>query len=642
MCGIMGIVSLNNKKVKKCKERIGKMVELMHHRGPDDNGMFVSDDGLVAFGHTRLSIVDPTSKINQPLVSVKQGSCITFNGEVYNHNKLRKNLEMGGTTFTSHTDTEVLFEGLNSYGADYINKLDGMWAFAYYSKIKNSVILSRDLLGERPLFYYSDEDEFIFSSEIKPILEVALKKFKLDNNSVENSILFCSAPPGKTIVQGVYRLNSGNIIEINIGKGFQESNRLKLHPEKWFDYFANNPSEDDIVSKYEELLTEAILDRIPTEVSYYMTLSGGIDSTLNTIFASKEGCEVDTLYGQSADNSPKIDSDEYSERDAAIFTSRRLGTNHTEMHMANKESINILQEDSRNGFDGIFDSATASFTMLADQAKRDGKKVVIISDGPDEVFGGYDVDLAAHKLDNLYNFNKYLFSLLKKMSKILPDKLFNIIFKNRHYKIYDIFSYSPFRFKPIHYALSKKHLEKLLNKNIDINNKYGTIPEKYRNILSSLDSTQKRALSYACYSLPDVFNMRTDKAFYSKSIEVRVPHQSVKLIEFGIALPTKYRFKDSKISKYIPRKVVEKHLGKKISNRSKYGFVAPIFRNKKIYKQLDFKTFFANNKAEIKILKDNDFVKEVLNNKKYFKFEWPLYVLINTYKELLRINNAKK
>ena len=182
MCGVVGIFSFGAIPIKNARSIIYKMTSMLRHRGPDQEGIFVSKDNLCALGNTRLSITDPECKTNLPLISNNKNFVLTYNGEIYNYRNLKKYLTNKGCRFKSRTDTEVLLEGLALENSSFLKKLDGMWAYGYYDIKRKKITLSRDLLGERHVFYSIYNGELIFASEPAPIIYyLNLKKKRIRN-----------------------------------------------------------------------------------------------------------------------------------------------------------------------------------------------------------------------------------------------------------------------------------------------------------------------------------------------------------------------------------------------------------------------------------------------------------------------------
>ena len=180
MCGIAGIVSLTGKPVINANIRINQMLKLLSNRGPDSSGKFISKDGLVVLGNSRLAITDIDSKFEVPFVSKNTNSVLAYNGETFNFNLLKNDLKKRGVIFQTSSDTEVVCEGLSNEGEMFLQKMDGFWGLAFYSLAHKRVLISRDLMGEKPIFYLKNQDEFIFASSMNTILEVMNKPKSID------------------------------------------------------------------------------------------------------------------------------------------------------------------------------------------------------------------------------------------------------------------------------------------------------------------------------------------------------------------------------------------------------------------------------------------------------------------------------
>lgn len=641
MCGVTGIFSLSGRPIQNAEDRISRMTSMLVHRGPDSHGVYVSNDKLIALGNTRLAIVDPLNKIKGPLETKDGKFILSFNGEIYNYLDLRKMLQCKGIAFRTLTDTEVLLEGLRLEGEKFLQKLDGMWAFAYYDKDKRRLLLSRDILGERHIFYRIDKDEFIFASEVKPLLMDSDCSFEVDFESFLTSLQYFSAPPGRTMVKGIHRMFPGhNMLAEVEGEGIIRQYRYRrLHPEKWFDFFNKEPSLDAVIEIFEKTFYSTCKRRLPKEVPYICTLSGGLDSALICLYSSDFGkVKIRTLYGQSAEKPAQNLKSELDEYSASKLTSRKLNTEHDHMHIDSEDCIPILRNLADNAFDGMYDSTVASFAMLANYVKKQNLKVMLISEGPDE-FLGYPKDLNAYKIDHLFIKNKIKFRALKIISstKFSRQLLQRIGLNNL--VIPSLFSYDPFRFIPIHESWGSDILEDLLSQNqiADTSNHYGVMDPAYNDLKSKMDYGQLRALSYASLSLPDMFNLRTDKAYMSASVEARLPFQAPEIVELMVAAPSIFRFNNGKTTKHLLREIVKRNIDPEIAYRSKHGFSSPIWLSPNIYKSMPyeevirassiFEDFSFNHGAREFVLKPEN--KDML---------WPFFVLAKTYDNLKKRN----
>ena len=637
MCGITGIISLKARPIENAGQRIERMTLMLKHRGPDSQGVYVSNDNLVCLGNTRLAIVDPENLVKQPMEGAFGRAILSFNGEIYNYLELKNELEGRGISFKTRMDTEVLLEGLQLYGAEMLDRLDGMWAFAYYDVSNRNLLLSRDIMGERHIFYRIDKskEELIFASEVKPILVDAGKPFDIDIESLAASIRFSSAPPGCTLVHGIKRLLPGHNMNVRIGRDLKCYRYQRLHPEKYMDFFKSSPSVEDTTALFEKIFHRACKRRLPLDVPFVSTLSGGLDSTLISVFSSEFGKKkIKTLYGESRFKSEKFLDHELDEYEASKFTSNKFNTDHIHTHLNKDECIPVLERLAENGYDGTLDQAVASFEMLALRVREEKLKVILISDGPDELLGGYKVDQKAFFIDKIFRKNPASYHMLKFACSIRGVPTIMHKLKLNKYITSPLISNDPFRFIPVHESIGTVALERIFPKRFVLSTleSFGMLDETYKDILPHLDSTQKRALSYASTSLPDHFNLRTDKAFLGASVECRLPYQAPEMAEFMIAMPEEMRFKDGTTTKYLMRKIVKDRVGPEIADRAKHGFSSYLFNRKEVYKAMKFEEVIRSSRIFKDLPFKNGAVETIL--KRHRKFIWPFFVLAKTYDRL--------
>ncbi|MED5339334.1 MAG: asparagine synthase (glutamine-hydrolyzing) [Pseudomonadota bacterium] len=639
MCGIAGIISLNGRPIPDVEKRIIRMNKLLKHRGPDAKGYFISKNNLVALGNTRLAIVDAKNNFNVPMQSQNQKQIISFNGEIYNFQELKLNLEKKGVTFNTNSDTEVLLNGLKNEGEDFLQKLDGFWSFAYYDESLNQIMLSRDLLGEKSLFYYQNKNEFIFASEINPILEVAEESFEIENESIVSCFRYRAAPPQKTLVKNIYRIEAGYGFKIFPGESKLQYKRFrKLKLEKWIDFFKSDPSEKIVKEKLEELIYRSCLSRVPAEVNFLSTLSGGIDSSLMNLYASRFGKNtINTLFGK---NNPDeaVKGNDLTEFNASAYVSKKLGSKHHTFTMYGDSVVSLYREQAANSFDGIFCEGSVHHRQLSLETNRLGGKVLLLSDGPDELLSGYSVDISAMQLNGFFTKRPMLSKICSRLSssslgrRMLPTNLSRQITNWSH------LSNAPFRFRPYHGGTTPDILgtlfqEKEIKKT---DHCYGTYHQDYKDIAQHLSISQKMALAYATTTMPDYFNLRSDRGAMRHSVETRLPMQNIELAEFMIATPKKYRFsKDRKNGKKILRTLVKKHIGEKISSRSKYGFAIPTWMIKKFYKKFEFQEIIRESDA-MQLYPFKKEAKKFFMNPKEGRHQWMALCLIMVKDRLKR------
>ncbi len=636
MCGVSGIVSLTGRPVRNATARIARMNALSRHRGPDSSGAYFSPDGRIALGDVRLAIVDAANPFTTPMKSANGRNVLSFNGEIYNFREERARLEQHGIQFKTRSDTEVLLEGLGMEGLDFLERLDGMWGFAFYDSAENHLTLARDLLGEKHLFYCQNDDELIFASEMNPVLEVAETSFEIDTKSLAPAFRFRVAPPERTLIKGVSRLAAGHILSLRPGtKELRIERRLRLCPEKWFDFFNSDPSESDVLDVYDQALSDACRMRVPDEVGFMTTLSGGLDSTLVNVYASDHGKKrLQSLFGVSTLTQPKKWND-LDELAASEFTSEKLGTEHNVFSMIDEDCIDLYHAQAANAFDGLLCEGVVCYEQLAKEVVGKGDKVLIVSDGPDELIGGYDMDISVYSLLHKYSDTSLRAKGLRFLSQrgwgrqLLPQA------RRKHIVNWAHFSADPFHFRPVHGGTTPDVMEALFTKEAVDESlwSFGTIPKDYEDIAQHLDPSQKMALSYATGSLPDYFNLRSDRGSMRRSVELRLPLQSRRLVELMIATPASWRFRDNRWTKFAYRKLVDKYIGPEIAYRGKYGFAYPAWHIPELERKLDFGPAI----AESAIFDDLPFRKgarEFFLRPEDGRHRWMAYALAKTNQRL--------
>lgn len=635
MCGVAGIFSLTGKPIHKAEERIWRITSMLKHRGPDSQGVYVSEDRAIAVGNTRLAIVDPLNTAKQPLETA-DGKCIlSFNGEIYNYLDLREMLQQKGVRFRTRMDTEVLLEGLRLEGEDFLKRLDGMWTFAFYDTDKRSLLLSRDILGEKHLFYHVYKGELIFASEVRPLLIDADGHFEIDFDSFLTALHYFSAPPGRTMVKGIRRIFPGHNIAADAGGSFKQYRYRRLHPEKWFDFFNNEPSLDRVINVFEDTFQRTCRRRLPREVNYISTLSGGLDSTLICLYASDFGkTKIRTVYGHSSIKPPRKSGDNLDEYSASALTSKKLNTRHDQIYLYEDSYIPVLQRLADNAFDGMFDNGVVSFEMLARYGRTQNAKVMLMSEGPDE-FLGYPKDLNAYRIDNMFLNHRMKYRILKTISSTSSGRYMLRRLGLKNSVISPHFSYEPFRFLPIHESWEVDTIDKMMTKDqfFSTSNYYGVMDPVYDDLISKMDYTQLRALSYASFSLPDMFNLRTDKAYMNASVEARLPYQPPEMVELMVAMPSRFRFNKGETTKYLLRKMVERYIGPEIAYRSKYGFGAAILLNPNVYKAMRYEEVIRESSI-FNVFPFRHGTREFILRPENKDMLWPFYVLARTHDQL--------
>jgi len=610
----------------------------------------------LGLGNNRLSIIFPNEKINLPF-SKNKNDFLSFNGEIYNYLDLKINLEGKKINFHTKTDTEVIYEFIRNFKLEDLKKVNGMWAFAYYNEKKHELVLSRDLLGERHLYYTIHKDELIFSSEVNPIIQASRETFNLDFNSIMSSWKFNTSLPGKTLMNNIHRLKPGTNLKI-LNNKIEIKQFQKLHLEKWFDFFNADLTYGMVAKKFEEIIIKEIDLRLPKDVKYFSSLSGGIDSTILVYIIKKilkkRCCPIFGIssYQQTKKNSllnksnPNIffnsflenfDKTEENELIAAKYIDSKLNLNLRITDFKNIKLSKEMEKIAADCFDGCIDAGVASFGSLGKFVKENNAKCMIVSEGPDELLGGYHCDIEANIIDKAIGPNKPLSFLQNFSSTSLGKKLLIKLLRLKKNKEFE-FKYQPFTARVNHSVCPNEFIKKI-TENFDFKefNQYGTIEPMYDDILPFMDLSQKRALNYASKTLPDMYNLRLDKAFMRHSVEVRLPYQAVNLVEFFIAMPNKYRFKGRQ-GKFFLRKYVGENIDKKISKRKKYGLGPYLWSDKLVYNSLKIDDIIMSSNFFEKYPFSKN-IKKILFDKNTHKGnKWAAYALIKTFENNKKIN----
>jgi len=527
MCRIFGFIETNPKKVI-----LDEMQEVLKPGGPDNYGYYI--DKNIAIGHRRLSIIDLSNRANQPMEF--DNLVVSYNGEVYNFEEIKK--ELNEYEFKTHSDTEVILKAYHKWGTRAFEKFRGMFAIAIWHKDIKKLVLVRDRVGVKPLYYYFDGKTFIFSSEIKAILKHPNFEKTVDSKS---TILFFQLgfiPTPYSIFKNTYKLETGSILEFQNGK---------IKVEKFWDYldFIKLPkikkSEKEIEKELEVLLEESFNLRMVADVDVGVFLSGGVDSSLLASILSKN-YKLNTFTIGFKDK-------RFNEADIAKKIAKHLNTNHTELYFDIKDMLDLLPKMIEIFDEPFGDSSMLPTFLVANLAKK-SLKVALSADGGDELFWGYPANFKNAK--RFKKFQKFLF--LKRVLKYFDNR--NV--KKKYYMLENDF----FKYK--------------------LATRYRVFPDEFKEtfILDSFDYKCKSYLECAFlfdfrYFLTDDVLVKVDRVTMANSLEAREPFLDHKLIEYAFRLPDHLKYNNG-VTKYILRKILSKYLPKDIVNLPKKGFSIPI------------------------------------------------------------------
>lgn len=571
MCGIAGLIDFNSSK-KVNQAILKKMSDVIIHRGPDSDGIWISESKECGLSFRRLSIIDLSENGNQPMHSLDGRYHIVFNGEIYNHKELRTELEKKGYRYHSNTDTETILYGYIEWGIDLLDKMLGMWAFAIWDDIEKQLFAARDRVGIKPFYYYYNDNIFVFGSEIKSILQNDFINRQIDYSELTNLLHFLMTSSFGTLFENIHKLSSGHYLILN-NKNLTIS-QYWSPLSKFNGYIELN--ENQAKNRIIELLRIAIKDRMMSDVPFGVFLSGGIDSSLNVALMSElMDRPVDTFTVGFKDLV------KYNELEYANLIARKFNTNHHEILIESKESLEILDDiiwhtDEPNG-----DPVCIPLYFLSKLTKDSGTTVIQVGEGSDEQFFGYDWIIRDLKIYKIGKKIKYFPTFLKKILYLSLSPLLN---KNGYYIVSEylrrlkdneeLYKTGSLRFSPEHlkYLYNDKFYSLIEKPNKFIEILYNEINQYY----PRADEMQKMTYLELRHRLAETLLMRVDKITMAHSLEARVPFLDTRIIEFVMSLKENIKLPNKKIPKYLLKKAAEGIIPNEIIYRKKQGFAAPI------------------------------------------------------------------
>jgi asparagine synthase (glutamine-hydrolysing) len=599
MCGIVGLIDFKN---KSDKDTLKNMLDTIHHRGPDDSGIecIQKENEQITLGHRRLSILDLSTKGHQPYKF--ENLIMVYNGEVYNFQEIKKELELLNYTFSSHSDTEVIIKAYHAWGDKAIDKFNGMFAIAIYDRKKNVLKLIRDRAGVKPLYYYQKDELFMFASELKAFHKHQLFDKQISNDSLAKYLKYGSIPQPYTIFKYVKKLENGHILTFDL----DTKNIIQQRYWNIYDFYQKEKldiSETEAMERLDELINSSVKYRMISDVPIGSFLSGGYDSSLVTAIMQKNSNTKVKTFTIGFDN-PK-----YNEANHAKEVANYLGTDHIEYTCTSKDALEILPQ-----LVDILDEPMADTsiipTLIVSKITKEKVTVSLSADGGDELFAGYDAYKKVVGLSNKLkhvpfksSFGSLLNSLNTNSSNKLSRKISrvsSILMAKSIVELYDSFS-NTFLDVHIDKLLIKKPFKEF--KKLDI---YNT-PSLTQNDLDALLAKDFQSTHI------DQLLVKVDRATMHHSLEGREPLLDYRLIEFATQLPQNLKLRDD-TGKYLLKKLTHQYIPKEIMDRPKMGFSVPIqdwFKN-------DFKKLVEDYLNEARINRQGIFdfieIKKITSN----------------------------
>jgi asparagine synthase (glutamine-hydrolysing) len=531
------------------------------HRGPDDAGEWWSEDGRVGLAHRRLSILDLSPLGHQPMHLTDRGLSIVFNGEIYNHAELRKELQCRGHKFRSHCDTEVLLAAYAQWGADCLARLNGMFAFALYDALEGRLLLARDRAGEKPLFYRLQGQTLVFASELKALLAQPHMPRRIDPESLDCYLAFGYVPGQRCILSGYHKLPPGHALSYDLRQGLAKVWRYWELPE--FDPAAS-ADEATLLDELDALLDDAVRLQLRADVPVGILLSGGVDSSLVTAMAVRHSRQVHTFSVGFPGGG------EFDETDHARLIARHFGTKHTEL-MAEPISVTteLIAQLVRQFDEPMVDSSMIP-TYLVSRLVREHCTVALGGDGGDELFGGYG------RYSRLLLMQRYLMFLPAMVRKSLArgaEHRLPVGFKGRNYlQALDVdLMRGDLPLIPVHFDVTtRRHLMRR-------HAPWATTAEHVWRARTppEPDSLQRATrMDFASYLAEDIL-VKVDRVSMLNSLEVRAPMLDHRLIEFAFSRVPSLLKTTTKQKKILLKRLTERLLPAEFDRQRKQGFAIP-------------------------------------------------------------------
>jgi asparagine synthase (glutamine-hydrolysing) len=558
MCGIAGQFNFQGREPVE-RETIVRMADSIAHRGPDDEGFFIA--GPVGLGFRRLSIIDLAGG-HQPMSDAEETVWIIFNGEIYNYRELRAELQSKGHRFRTNSDTEVIIHGYKQWGTGVFDRLNGMFGLAIWDVPNQRLVVARDAMGIKLIYYKIDNGQLTFGSEIRPILAAQDSKPEVDPIALKLFLQFRYTPSPLTIFQGIRKLAPGTMLVVEKGK---------CREERWYNFaptpFPGPKEETEAASELLELYKGAVRRHLLSDVPVGILLSGGLDSGLLLALMNEQGGPWPAYtigYGETFADDELRDAAETAALFGARHVTVRLDQNEFEQSLPG--IVECLEEP-------IAASSIVPMYFVSRRARQD-VKVALIGQGPDELFGGYKRHLGIHYGEWWRGLPAGLRSMIGfavnglPRNEMLKRGVRSLGVEDRLKRYQDVFSLVP-----------SETINRLFRDDVlpEKRNDHELV-EYWRGLSAQLEHTDELGgfqLLEVRSSLPDELLMYADKLSMAHSLEVRVPYLDRKVVEYVQRLGANLKVRNG-TRKWLHRQVCRNYLPPQILKRKKRGFAVNV------------------------------------------------------------------
>ncbi|HOA25207.1 MAG TPA: asparagine synthase (glutamine-hydrolyzing) [Aggregatilineales bacterium] len=575
MCGIAGIVSLNNAPPVE-EALVWRMADAIAHRGPDDAGVYVSPDGRAALANRRLAIIDVSEAGHQPMSTPDGSLWIAYNGEVYNYAEFRARLEAQGHHFRSRSDTEAILRLYQQRGPEMLNDLRGMFALAIWDEQTRQLFLARDRIGVKPLYYTFAGGQFIFASEIKAILQHPAVERAVDEEAFYHFLSFLTSPAPRTLFKGIYKLQPGHYAVLN-AEG-------DLHLTEYWDVFDEaQPHPEWSAADYQAAilseLRESIRYRMVSDVPFGVFLSGGIDSTTNLALMAEALDHPVQSFSIGYKGVERYNEFEYARQAAACF-----GAEHHETRIGEEDLLSFLPGLVYHQDEPIADPVCVPLYYVSKLARDTGTVVIQVGEGADELFAGY-----THWLDilRLYHGGWQAFNRLPAALRRLALAAAPVGRDSIRYEYIRRAAAGEELFWGGAEAFGEARKARLLHP--DLRARLGDLSSwdvirPYREMFERRTAHLPGAGDYVNWMayldlrlrLPELLLMRVDKMSMATSVEARVPYLDHKFVGLVMSIPERVKLNGTGTTKYLFKETVRGLIPDEIIDRPKQGFAVPV------------------------------------------------------------------
>jgi asparagine synthase (glutamine-hydrolysing) len=575
VCGIAGVIELN-----RCVDSsITFLVNTLHHRGPDDDGIWVDNNQFIALAHRRLSILDLSPAGQQPMHSPCGRFTIVFNGEIYNHLDLRQELAEARAAFNwrGHSDTETLLAGLRHWGIENcLKKLNGMFAFALWDSVEKQLFLARDRMGEKPLYYGRSGDAFLFGSELKALAAHPHWQGDINRDALASFMRYNHVPGPQSIYKNIYKLQPAHYVVIS-QKGQQISDPRcywslgEVAHSGMAAGSAQLASSDVLENELDSLLRDAVGLRMLSDVPLGAFLSGGYDSTMIVAQMQAQSSRPVKTFSIGNENA------EMDEAKHAAAISRYLGTDHTELYVTADDALSVIPKLPQI-YDEPFADSSQIPTFLVSQLARREVTVALSGDGGDELFAGYNRHVVGPRVwRNTRRIPQF-------MRHFLGQQLDRWLEGQGGAQLH----YLPSRLQRPGLSLKLSKLAAAMDAQHGLafydrlrahwkedNFVLGSSLNLPYSTLGNVGLLEQMLYQDMQTYLPDDILTKVDRASMAVSLEARVPFLDHRLVEFSWRVPSEFKVREGR-GKWLLRQVLERYIPRELMERPKQGFGVPI------------------------------------------------------------------